>query len=118
MSPALGQVTGDLWLQAHPQHHCPVPPSLKTQGSALPESSDSRKPGSELRGRIANPTLTYPPPSGGAWPSPTHSPSLPECPRVEGAPRLSVTLDTARWPVFSPPFTDEETEAQRGKGTW
>lgn len=66
MSAALGQVTGDLWLQAHPLHHCPMRPYLKTQGSALPESGDSRKPGLELRGQIANPTLTYtnlPPPS-------------------------------------------------------
>lgn len=60
MSTALSQVTGDLWLQARPLHHCPMPPYLRTQGSALPESGGSRKPGSELRGWIANPTLTYP----------------------------------------------------------
>lgn len=64
MSTALGQLTSDLWLLAHPRHHCSPSPYIRTpsltQGSALPESSDFRKPGSELRGLIVNPTLSYP----------------------------------------------------------
>lgn len=64
MSTALGQVTSDLWLLAHPRHYCSLSPYIGTpsltQGSALPESGDFRKPGSELRGLTVNPTLSYP----------------------------------------------------------
>lgn len=64
MSTALGQVNSDLWLLAHPWHHCSLSPYIRTpsltQGSALHESGNFRKPGSELRGLTVNLTLSYP----------------------------------------------------------
>lgn len=49
MSTALGQVTGDLWLLAHPRATVPPSPYMRTpsltQGSALPESEISGNQG-------------------------------------------------------------------------